>query len=330
MDMSYAPFDPTDVRLRFNPPLPSEPLKIDTRQFVGRTVYLDPRRIKPMEGQPRTEFNRIASLAAGIKGFGQNTAIRVHPLDHPDYDVELQAGERRTKACIHAKLMIRAEVTEVPEDSKAHYVSSFVENFNREPLTTLETVKCIQRLLADGHSRSDIADMSGKTYSWVVQFATLGNLHPEVLPYLDESKEEQRSSTGRKLRRRTALPTTIALKVAKMPQEEQLSFVLAITAEPRSINEVQRMVDRRLAGIEGGVRKRSANERFDTLERQAASFGAFLGRYLDMSMPELRELFASQDKSTLGHFACSLREVAMHLKSLAEIASPVIKDGRRE
>lgn len=324
MDMSTVPFDPMDVRARYNPPLPSDPLRIDARQFVGRTVYLDPRRIKPMEGQPRTEFNRIKSLATGIKGFGQNTAIRVHPIVHPDYDVELQAGERRTKACIHAGLMIRAEVREVPEDAKTHYVESFVENFNREPLTALETVRCIQRLLADGHSRSDIADMSGKTYGWVVQFATLGTLHPDVLPYLDERKEEQRGTTGRKLRRTTVLPTTIALQVAKIPQEEQLSFVFATVAEARSLNEVQRMVARRLTGAEG-VRKRSANERFDTLERQVASFGSFLGRYLDMSMPELRELFASQERATLGAFSQSLREVAMHLKSLAEITSPTIK-----
>lgn len=324
MDMSTVPFDPTDVRTRHNPPLPSEPFRIDARQFVGRTIYLDPRRVKPMDGQPRTEFNRIKSLATGIKGFGQNTAIRVHPITHPDYDVELQAGERRTKACLYAELMIRAEVTDVPEDAKTHYVQSFVENFNREPLTTLETVKCIQRLLADGHSRSEIADMSGKTYGWVVQFATLGNLHPEVLPYLDDRREEQRSSTGRKLRRMTALPTTIALQVAKIPQAEQLPFVLATIAEARSLNEVQRMVTKRLAGVDG-VRKRSANERFDTLERQVASFGSLLGRYLDMSMPELRELFASQDRTTLGDFSQSLREVAMHLKSLAEIASPAKK-----
>lgn len=324
MDMSHGSFDPTDVRARINPAFPPEPLRIDAGRYVGQTVYLDPRRVRPMEGQPRTEFRRIKRLATGIKGFGQNTPIRVHPIESPDYDAELQAGERRTKACIEAKLMIRAEVREAPTDRSTHFVDSFVENFNREPLTTLETVECIRKLLADGHSRGDIADMSGKTYGWVVQFASLTTLHSEVLPYLDERKEEQRSSTGRKLRRVTALPLTVALQVAKMPQEEQLSFVLATIAEARSISEVRRMVERRLheIGAANGIRKRSSNERFDTLGRQVVSFAGALGRYLDMSSSELRSLFEDQEQRERIALAESMREVSMHLKGVAQIVWP--------
>lgn len=329
MNMRDVVFDPTDLRTKHNPPFLKHPLKIDVSCFVGRTIYLDPRRVKPMEDQPRKDFKRIKRLATGIKSFGQNTPIRVHPFVSDDYDAELEAGERRTKACIDAGLMIRAEIYDVPVDNKEHFVTSFVENFNREPLTTLETVRSIQRLLADGHSRSDIADMSGKTYSWVVQFATLGNLHPDILPFLDERKDDQRNASGRKLRRTTVLPLSIALQVVKMPLEEQLPFVLATIEDARSINDARRMVERRMEeiGMAGTVRKRSARDRFGTLERQISSFGSFIGRYLDMPVPEMRKFFESQEKSDLEMLASSMRELSMHLKSIAQIAHPLPVSG---
>lgn len=322
-----VPFDHLNVRARQNPPFPATAVKIDAFPLVGRTAYLDPRRVKPMRGQPRTSFDGIEELAVGIKSFGQKTTILVHPIAHPEFDVELQAGERRTMACTRAGIMIRAEIRQVPQNAEEHFVDAFVENYNREPLTCLETVYAIRRLLNDGHSRKDIVEMSGKTYTWVTQFAILATLHPDVLPLLDEQQGDQRSTTGRKLRRRTVLPMTIALQIAKIPREKQPSFVQEALEKTSSISDIRLMVEKYLGkrGEQVGMRSQSTNERFDSLVRQITNSTTFFNRFLDISSPELHNILHNQHKSDRDDLAKSIRQLTIHLNCIADAANADVK-----
>lgn len=326
MDMSTVPFDPTDVRARVNPPFVSDgPLKIDARQFVGHTIYLDPRRVMGMVGQPRTEFNNIEALAAEITTDGQKTAILVHPISHPDFDVELQAGERRTRSCVLAERMIRAEIRPVPVDRPQHYDDAFIENFNREDLTLLETVESVEKLLANGRSWQDIARMAGKTKAWVDQYTVLVKMNPAVRPLMKQQEAGRLNGVGRKLRRKSALPLSIWLQIAKKPQEQQFSFASRVIKSGVSIDAVRYLVQQDLAAQGQSMRQRSPSELFGVLERETQRMRRFYSRYLEMPGNSLKSMLDANEVSRRGELAGDMGELAFHLQGLSEAIGPVKK-----
>jgi ParB/RepB/Spo0J family partition protein len=168
MRMNELPFNPLDVRARINPSFPATPAPFDAWSHIGETVWLDPRRVKFMKGQPRERMTNIKELAEEIREDGQKTTILVHPIDDSEYDVELTAGERRTRACREGGIMIRAEVRPPPACEREHFIDAVVENFNREDLSILETVRAIDRLVNQyGLTQSEVAVKLGKTDGWV-------------------------------------------------------------------------------------------------------------------------------------------------------------------
>lgn len=324
MDISHVPFDPTDVRARINPSFVSDdPFKIDTQQFVGHTIYLDPRRVMGMDGQPRQKFVNIEQFAEEIRTDGQKTAIQVHPISHPDFDVELQAGERRTRACVLAKLMIRAEIRPVPADRSEHFDDAFIENFNREDLTLLETVESVEKLLANGRPWQDIARMAGKSKTWVDQYTTLVRMDPAVRELMKEQNTGQSSERGRKLRRKTALPLSIWLHIAKMPKEQQLPFARRMVEGGVTVDTVRYLVQNELARQGEILRKRSPSELAGVLERETGRVARLYDRYLGMSPRALQAMFSSKETSYKLGLANKMRTIAFHLRGLAEVISPL-------
>lgn len=322
MNLHDAPLIFLDVTPRINPSFSGEPQRFDLVPYIGRTIFLDPRRVKFMEGQPRDEeIKGIARLAAGMKRYGQKTAILVHPIDDPDFDAELQAGERRTWACRAAKILIRAEIRPVPKNRKEHYVDAFVENFNRENLSFLEKVKSVARLVADGHSVKEIVRMSGASYTLIHQCMILATLDLQVLRMIGEARPNQRDAKGRKLRRTNALPMTIGLHIARLPVSEQLSLAKRVVGENLPIDAARELVTKLLAEKGAKLRKRPPNERFGVLERQVTKFSRFFERYLDMKGSELREIITPQRIEDRLFLAETMRETALHLSSMAEVIS---------
>jgi hypothetical protein len=101
---------------------------------------------------------------------------------------------------------LRFEVKPVPVDREEQYDDAFINNFNREDLTLLDTVLSVEQLLKNGRSKEDIARMAGKTLGWVDQYVILARMHPDVRPLMEELNNGQRSDKdGRKLRRKTML-----------------------------------------------------------------------------------------------------------------------------
>ncbi len=329
MKMNDLPsYDPLDVRAVRNPSLPHHPVVFDAWPHIGKTAFIDPRRIRPMNGQPREDFKRISRLARGIKHSGQETTIHVFPIDDPDYDVELVAGERRTKACLEARIAVRAEIRPPPTDEKEQYVSAVVENFNREDLTLVETVKMVARLGRDGHSQDAIAEMAGKTTAWVEQFVRLASLDVAVLKLLDIETEGIRGESGRKLRRSAPLSMSIALEVSKLPSKDQLPFAEMLIEEGVQIESARSMVKHRLreAGIKP-ARRRSARERFDVLGRECHRFEVIIARHLEQTDEELHEIGQGNPKDRVENLVHRLRTLSGELERLARAFDSGVSPG---
>lgn len=313
-----------DVRGLVSPKYPEEPLIFMAHLYIGRVVYLDPRRVKPMKGQPREEFPGIDELAETLKTDGQQTSIVVHPIVDPDFDVELQGGERRTHASIRGGIMVRAEIRPVPADAKVHYVNAVVENFNRRDLTLLETVKMVARLIADGHNEKDIIRMTGKTKTWVSQYMTLGKMDLQALRLIGSEDPEQYSDDGRKLRRTTALPMSIALHIAKLPLDLQLPSTQEIVAQNMAIDQARDYVRKRLRSTgHGELRQRPPKEVFGVLMRETERTARLYERYLDMPERQFVSVLGSSESFRRVTLSGLFDDIVASLQMLKQTISSV-------
>lgn len=325
MLLSETCFDPLDVRARLNPACPPIPCSFNAWDHVGKTVWLDPRRVMFMTGQPRTVFRNIGHLARGIKRAGQKTAILVYPITHPEYDVQLTAGERRTRACREAGVMIRAEIRPVPVNEQSNFVDAVVENFNRDDLTTLDTVRVINRLLGDGHSYESIAEMAGKTVAWVSSYVTLSRLDLQVLKLMDTAIDDLRNEDGRKLRRKTVLPMDIALQVAKLEPKDQLSFAQMVIEEGIPVDSTRVLIRRRLkASGKEPPRDARPRERFAVLDREVKRMLTFMTAYVEMDRKDLRLMASQHEREVWQGLIRRLRHLSQDLASVATTIDPII------
>ena len=72
-------FDPFAVVAGPNPPLFDEPFRFSVQDHVGRVLYLDPRRVKPMKRQPRSDAEQ-AKLCHLVINFGRKPFIAIKDL----------------------------------------------------------------------------------------------------------------------------------------------------------------------------------------------------------------------------------------------------------
>lgn len=326
MSISLIAFDHFDVRGRLNPSLPPTPVHFDAWSHVGKTVWLDPRRVKPMEDQPRDTIDAIEEFAQTLKEHGQITTILVHPITHPDFDVELTAGERRTHGCRAAEIMIRAEIKPVPVNRKAQYVHAVIENFNRRDLTLYEAVRAVQKLVSFGYNQAQIGVMVGKNVGWVSNHITLASLDLQVLKMLDTPAVGQRNQDGRKLRRNSVLPMDIALQVVKLEPKNQFSFAQMLIEEGIPISVARSLVRRRLKD-EGKKPARDLHpkECFTQLDREVRNIEAMVSRYChDLEPTELRSIARQQERHVYEGVARRLNLLSRELRHLSQTINPVI------
>lgn len=321
MKMNDVFFDPFDVGVRKNPPYPTAPVPFPVMEHIGRILFLDPRRVKPMDGQPRTNIGDVADLAEEIKVDGQKDAILVFPIVHPDFDAEVEAGHRRRGATDLAGLMVRSEIRPIPKDKAEQYDDAFIDNFNREDLTLLDTVLSIEKLLANGRTWQDIARMAGKTRAWVDQYTILVRMNPEVRPLMEEQNNGLENEVGRKLRRKTALPLSIWLQIAKMPMEKQLPFARRMVDGGVSIETVRFIVQKELTEQGVVLRQRSPIERFMIFNQEVNRTERFFRQYLEMSEKNFMAMFESRDQASRIRLAEGMRGIAFHLKCMAAAIS---------
>jgi ParB family chromosome partitioning protein len=131
----------------------------------GRPMPLSVDGIDEDQAQPRHEFdaNGLLELAATIRDRGVRQPISVRPnLQHAGRWV-LNFGARRLRA---AKL---AGLTEIPAfiDTTADDYDQVIENEQREGLTALELALFVQKRLACGDSKAEIARRLGKSRQYI-------------------------------------------------------------------------------------------------------------------------------------------------------------------
>lgn len=134
----------------------------------GKPLMIPLTQIQRDEHQPRQEFDKgtLAELAASIKARGVKSPISVKPKNDDGFYV-INHGERRVLASRLAGLI---EIPAFIDDDHNHY-DQMIENIQRENLTPLEIAHFIERRLAAGDKKGDIARTLGKSASYISDHA---------------------------------------------------------------------------------------------------------------------------------------------------------------
>lgn len=140
--------------------------------------------------QPRRRFDdaSIEELANSIKQHGLIQPILVRALPGQDNQFEIVAGERRWRAAQ------RAQLHEVPViirelDDETTLEIALIENLQREDLNPLDEAQALRQLMDEfGHSHEKIAEMLGKSRSFVSNTIRLTDLSGPVAALVAEGK----------------------------------------------------------------------------------------------------------------------------------------------
>lgn len=119
----------------------------------------------------RFDADGVDSLARSIEEVGLLQPIVVRPLGNGRY--ELLAGARRLRA---VQALGRAGVPAMAVSNESAAVLSLVENTQREGLDALELAEALQRLVERGWGREALAQLVGRSTSWVGDLLGLNRL----------------------------------------------------------------------------------------------------------------------------------------------------------
>lgn len=318
------------VGVDLNPAFPTgEPTKLNAWSLVGQVAFFDPRRVKPMDNQPRgsMEGAMIDELAAAIKTTGQEEFAKAFPIDHPDFDVELIGSHRRREACLLAERMIRLMVCRPPKSRREQYMQAVAGNCNRVDLSPLDQMRAVVELITLGCERKEIATLFGKTVSWVNQFWGLRTLNPEVFPLLAGKPDDMHGASGRKLRRVTILPLSYALKIVRLPPEDHLEAAQAMLEENMDVVAAERFVTARLQEQKGGQgpyqsRTKRLADQLQSLQDQAQHFEHFLLSYASKSHDQLVKMGKEADEMKRQLLGDRLRRIASTTRWIADTVNP--------
>lgn len=211
-------------------------------------------RIHPNSRQPRQHFDiaSLRSLAVTIEKDGQAVPVllRAHPKNAGHY--ELIAGERRWRAvrdyCLKVRTL-KAIVLSERDDAKAFRVS-FVENEHREDLHPLERAEAMKRLMDDGATQVQIAEMVGRSATYVSHHLALLTLHPDAKKLLDPAIPERRRLTF-----------SAAVTISRAPREKQPALAAAAVRKDTRLADVKERVEKLVDARGGRQRGRPRNGR---------------------------------------------------------------------
>lgn len=215
-------------------PMPAADTKV-----VGEILEIRVDRIRRYERQPRTYFNEesLRKLAQSMNDDGQREPIEICRLDgekNLEQPFLLVDGERRWRA---KKLggeqsTILCRLSDI-KDEKELFRRSVTANLHREDMMPVDVANAIHRLAQESKMRRHaIADMFGKSPTWVDQYLSLRKLAPEVQHMLDPNlPDDQR------------LKITAAFQIAKVPFDDlQLKLAQESVADNLPASDVMRRV----------------------------------------------------------------------------------------
>lgn len=135
---------------------------------------------------PRTNIDSIKDLKASIKAYGllQPIAVRINNKNK----FEVMAGSRRFAACKELGLeKIPCTIFHDIDDDKAYEIAT-TENIVRENMNAVDEANAVQKLFAQGKTRTEIAAMFGKTSRWAEGRRRIAELGGKAMEYLAAGK----------------------------------------------------------------------------------------------------------------------------------------------
>jgi len=282
----------------------------------GQIFDLDPRRVKPFAAQPRKRFRGIAQLAESIRLVGQVTPIVVTTAAEADYDAELVDGERRLRACLEGNLRVRAVFDRATAEER--YVRSVAANFCRQGHDAVEIMEAVLSLRKAGRSVAQIAGMTGKTATWVIQYASLRKLAPELLEKLKAPPVGQTLSKAQR-RARGRLTLSVALLLIPLARAQQIAMLRKIEQGQMSMAQARTFVRRFAAskGVPVGKRQ-SDRSKFKAVRSAIETCSHVVDRYLDMPGVEIQGLVRNASLSERQELVGRLEKLCENLLMLSD------------
>lgn len=140
---------------------------------ADRVQLLDPALLYPDPANVRRDIDptTIEELAATIKERGQLQPITVAPKD-TDGRYRIMFGERRWRACQELGLRVRAIVSKTDDIGRVR-IDQFIENDQREDLTTADMIRFVVGQVDSGRSLAELARATGRNRSLLSRYQAL-------------------------------------------------------------------------------------------------------------------------------------------------------------
>jgi len=142
---------------------------------ADRVLLLDPDLLYPDPKNVRRDIDQatINELAATIEARGQLQAVTVAPKDD-EGRYRIQFGERRWRACKQLGIKVRAIVAKTDDPAQVR-VDQFIENDQRENLSTANVVAFVAEEVASGRTLADLARQTGRNRTLLTRYHGLAS-----------------------------------------------------------------------------------------------------------------------------------------------------------
>lgn len=152
----------------------------------GRVLSLDPQKVYADLDNVRRAIDQaeIDALAETIGARGQLQPIIVAPADDDGRHM-IQFGERRWRACLQLGREVRAIVREVSDPAQVR-IDQFIENDQREQLSTRDMIAFVTGQVAAGMSVADLARATGRDRARLSRLHGLASASDFIAARLDD------------------------------------------------------------------------------------------------------------------------------------------------
>lgn len=152
----------------------------------GRVLSLDPQKVYADPDNVRRAIDQaeIDALAETIGARGQLQPIIVAPADDDGRHM-IQFGERRWRACLQLGREVRAIVREVSDPAQVR-IDQFIENDQREQLSTRDMIAFVTGQVAAGMSVADLARATGRDRARLSRLHGLASAPDFIAARLDD------------------------------------------------------------------------------------------------------------------------------------------------
>lgn len=140
---------------------------------ADRVQLLDPELVYPDPENVRSEIDpaKIDEMAETIKERGQLQPITVAPRD-AEGRYRIMFGERRWRACQKLGVQVRAIVSKT-DDVEQVRIDQFIENDQREDLSTADMIRFVTGQVASGRSLAELARATGRNRTLLTRYQGL-------------------------------------------------------------------------------------------------------------------------------------------------------------